>query len=438
MERNLYDDELEDFLKRKANLYRLYPSDRVWRGIYTALHKGRKWHIFGGVLLLVNLLTLISLEKTAPPANRTAINAKNIQTKGASASYSINSISGNIDIYKEKNKGIPAISLLSTGQLLTERNETNVQDQTTTPYIAAEDGSTLKRSIELSAISMSSEELSGNSIRTPEVPEIKIKETKGINWLHEKAINNIQRSSSSSKKRLTVQFYLSPTISYRSLQSGKLSSTGQSRLVASGGMRGLVDHTPALGIELGSALQFHMGSNFLLKSGLQLNYVRYNINAYRSFPEKTSITLSGPGSYSPPTTITTYSTLRNFNNGYPEAIQNQYLQLSLPVGAEMKIFGGERLQVNVAGSVQPTYLLMNSAYMLTSDFSNYTKEPSLVRKWNVNTGVETFVSYKTGSVRWQIGPQFRYQLFSSYTDRYPIREHLMEYGMKIGVSKMIK
>jgi hypothetical protein len=100
--------------------------------------------------------------------------------------------------------------------------------------------------------------------------------------------------------------------------------------------------------------------------------------------------------------------------------------------------GNRRLQLNVAGSIQPTYLLMNSAYMLTSDFSNYTKESSLVRKWNVNAGVETFISYYMGGVRWQIGPQFRYQLLSSYTNRYPIHEYLMEYGMKIGVSKTIR
>ena len=43
-----------------------------------------------------------------------------------------------------------------------------------------------------------------------------------------------------------------------------------------------------------------------------------------------------------------------------------------------------------------------------------------------------------GSVKWIVGPQFRYQMLSSYTDNYPIREHLVDYGLKVGLKKTIK
>jgi hypothetical protein len=92
----------------------------------------------------------------------------------------------------------------------------------------------------------------------------------------------------------------------------------------------------------------------------------------------------------------------------------------------------------VAGTIQPTYLLNKNSYLITTDYKNYMREPSLVRRWNVNGGLEAYVSYYTGTVRWQVGPQFRYQLLSTYSRKYPIKEQLMEYGFKVGVSKTIR
>jgi hypothetical protein len=99
--------------------------------------------------------------------------------------------------------------------------------------------------------------------------------------------------------------------------------------------------------------------------------------------------------------------------------------------------GNEKLQLHIGATVQPTYLLNRNAYLLTADYTNYTQEPSLFRRWNINGAVEAFVSYKTGSIRWQLGPQFRYQLLSTYTSQYPISENLKEFGVKLGISKTI-
>lgn len=420
MERNLYDDDdLEDFLKQKADQYRIYPSDRVWTNVYTALHTGRKWHIIGGMILLLGLLTLISLEKGIP-------SQKDIVKKEEKT------VTPAIYITAEK-KNTEAI--FTTDKSNTKKLYKPITNQQIEKTVASRAISTNKIFTLLSKTSP----IAANTATISRKPANKIVqetiEEKNINWLEEKVINKL---SAAKKKYVRWQFYITPTISYRTLQSGSLNSNSQSRILAAGGFKGLVDQAPALGVELGTALQFPIKANFMLKTGMQLNYVRYTINAYRASPEKTSITLTGTGYYTPPTTITTYSTHRTFNDGIPETIQNQYVQLSLPVGAEWMVLGGKRLQLNLAGSVQPTYLLTNSAYMLTSDLTNYAKEPALVRRWNVNAGIETFVSYKSGSLRWQIGPQFRYQFLSSYTDRYSIREHLMEYGMKIGVSKTLR
>jgi hypothetical protein len=34
-----------------------------------------------------------------------------------------------------------------------------------------------------------------------------------------------------------------------------------------------------------------------------------------------------------------------------------------------------------------------------------------------------------------VGPQFRYQLLHSFTDRYPIKENLYDIGVRVGIMK---
>jgi len=72
-------------------------------------------------------------------------------------------------------------------------------------------------------------------------------------------------------------------------------------------------------------------------------------------------------------------------------------------------------------------------YLISTDYKNYAEVPSLVRRWNVNTSFETFVGYNLGHMKWRIGPQVRYQLMSSFEDKYPVREHLFDYGLKLGL-----
>jgi len=68
----------------------------------------------------------------------------------------------------------------------------------------------------------------------------------------------------------------------------------------------------------------------------------------------------------------------------------------------------------------------------------WTKMPSLYRTFNINTALEAYISVQLGSLKWSVGPQFRYQLLSSYKKEYPIKEHLYDYGIKLGMTKTLK
>src|SRR5689334_5857624 len=74
MERN-FNNEFERFLKENADQYRMYPSGKVWSGIYNSLHTRRKWYGLGIILLLItgSLVTVLvtrSPKETGIAANR--------------------------------------------------------------------------------------------------------------------------------------------------------------------------------------------------------------------------------------------------------------------------------------------------------------------------------------------------------------------------------
>ncbi|MFZ9719001.1 MAG: hypothetical protein ACO3BD_06555, partial [Chitinophagaceae bacterium] len=80
-----------------------------------------------------------------------------------------------------------------------------------------------------------------------------------------------------------------------------------------------------------------------------------------------------------------------------------------------------------------SYMLDATGYLVTSDFNNYIKAPEFLRRFNVNTGLETFVSFKRGKTIWQAGPSLRYQMLSNSVSAYPVREYLVQYGFRLGL-----
>ena len=95
--------------------------------------------------------------------------------------------------------------------------------------------------------------------------------------------------------------------------------------------------------------------------------------------------------------------------------------------------GDRKTSLGIAGTVQPTYILRDRAYLISTDYKNYAEIPWLVRRWNLSTSLETFAAYSTGNLKWKIGPQVRYQWLSSFQEKYPVKEHLFDFGLKLGV-----
>lgn len=261
-----------------------------------------------------------------------------------------------------------------------------------------------------------------------------------VNWLHDYAMYTLPPDP--IRGRLFLQLYLSPTANYRSLSGGNFNSAkadGSGSNVHPGDPQNWVNRSPAIGFEFGGAVLYRLTRNLTIKGGLQFNFVRYQAVAYapknQQFPQGTMV--NSPLGYAQYMDSANMNGRGNFDDKTQVTLNTDYYQLSAPIGFELRVLGNERLQFNIGATIQPSYLLNTNSFMLTSDYTNYVKQPSDFRRWNLSGGVEAFLSYQTGPVRWQVGPEFRYQLLSTFNSSYPINESLKGYGLKIGITKSL-
>jgi len=143
----------------------------------------------------------------------------------------------------------------------------------------------------------------------------------------------------------------------------------------------------------------------------------------------------GFGGGTPINSVSIYSN----TEGYRKAsLKNEHTMLSIPIGIDYVVAGNKNLNFSIGSTIQPSYLIGNNAYLISTNLKNYAKQPNLNRRWNINTAVEANINFQSGSYRWSIGPQYRYQLMSSFKDKYPIKENLFDLGIKLGLIKTIR
>ncbi|HTE12470.1 MAG TPA: hypothetical protein VK645_15910 [Chitinophagaceae bacterium] len=452
MDRNNYDNDFEEFLKQKSDQYKMYPSDRVWNNVYSSLHGRRKWWALGftlffiGTGLLVGKQVLLSnYNRMATQLNKTAETLSITKSSGSNAPHATHTYTPASPINKAVDRVVTHSVASATGNpesksipaATTKNGKIAIKETAST----AETALVIENNLLPAVPVMSSNSNAGRSFSIPQKKlEINESITGKENTVKEaltRPINQVENAAaveSIKYSRWSLQFYASPTISYRRLSTLNLEGDNYVPVAANfaGNINRYVHHKPAPGFELGSNVQYKLSNSLTVFAGAQLNYSRYYIDAYKYQTEKASIALNNSTVHD---TLSGYTNIRNFSGYEPEQLQNKYLQLSLPVGIEIKLLGEKKLQFSVAGGIQPTFLLSATSYLISSDYKNYIQSPDLARGFNVHTNFEAFISYKTGGLKWQVGPQFRSQLLSSYSNQYRVREYLTEYGIKFGVTR---
>lgn len=421
-------DELEDLLKERSDQYLLYPSDRVWNNIQKELHPNRALK-YGLLVLFLSLCTttaiVVNKEKASYASSplgqvaakfveRDLIAATADRYNGTKAAFATND-KYNLSQSSQDNNGVSALAeLASEGQ-----KDLTVQ----LPMHLEVRGLQPKTAFNTNPETNSPKEEKKNSIST--------------------AIETVIEQAKKIKKNASWQIYATPTMGYRRLKGEASRSIYQysvlslsTNAVFARNVKDAVTHKPGMGFEIGTAMFYPLTKKLNFKAGLQANYNHYRIEAFNSVPEIANYGMNNYGLGSYP--ISAVSFYRNNSGNSPATLRNEHYMISLPIGIDYEVAGTRKLNFSVASTLQPTYVFANYSYLLSTDLKHYAKESSLNRRWNMNAAIEANLNMEKGGFKWSIAPQFRYQMLSSFKSKYPIKENLMDFGIKVGVIKTIK
>lgn len=439
MKRNFTNENLEELLRRSANGLRMRPSDKVWKEISKSLHKKRRRAgiALGTLLIAIGTLGYFALENSARPVKTIgtthqfqtpvektfsknspgAHSSGTIQSPG-SISFSQPLAKHNLIAAQKTNALSSDVASLETTTAINENAETDSNTFTST---------IVDSYLESPIHQQTGEKAVTGTGRSEELPQT-----------IESVVNSYKAKP--LQRKLSFQFYFTPTVSYRKLGENK--SFLRTQPVTNNpnytpaflyDINNVVTHKPNMGIELGMAMKYPVTSRMRIRGGLQFNVNRYDIKAYNAMTSVATIVLNGRSS-NRADSLNTLSNYSNANGYKSDWLENYYVQISAPIGVEFKLNRDEKVEFGIATTIQPTYVLGDRTYLISTDYKNYVEVPQLVRRWNVNTALETFVGYSTGKLNWQVGPQVRYQLLSSFINKYPVKENLFDFGLKVGVS----
>jgi Outer membrane protein beta-barrel domain len=450
-ERNIYGEDLERQLKDKVDQYKMYPSDRVWNEVHSSLHSRKRKFVVGMGFLIGGMLFLAGTQLILPSKKVSTAGIAKVSTpsKPAPANNLHNFTAGSFAIPETMNSGehnnlgiLPVNSL----SLAVSPEYVSIQqspEENMTEYAPE----TIQSAGRLKPVQITGENSPAKSSATPVVAEFDETLTSTSNPTINKVSSELVAEMSTRQlthirnDRLSWEIYIAPTLNTHYLNGLNYQTMTQVipaspiMVVHVANVNGFVDNTPVMGYVVGGNILYRISKNISLKAGLEFSFSRYYIKAYNPAPGQATTVLSSYLGYLADS-ITNFNSTPTVNKN-PQHYQNRYYQLSVPIGVDMKVAGKNKLQFHMGATLQPSYLLNTDAYVLTDDYSSYTKDPQAFRRWNLIAGAEAYISYGTGKIRWELGPQVRYQIFSTYRNSYPLQENMLNYGIRIGISKSI-
>jgi len=461
MERQFNNGDFEKLVRDNANQYRMYPSEKVWKGIHSALHTRRRWYGLTAVImfLLTGSIVSIIIYNDNPGKNKSAeLKTNTIQNNDQQQVPAIAS--------KETKTFTPAIneinpfghSRANLAELYLKvpdfniptgnDRQTGLNNNSVSNLIEQEATETTNSNETIDHLYPYTDRYQQNSwVRIEDdglnnilLNEKNVTEQSSVDENTEKEINdaisaiasqNVLLVKPKKQSRVTAQVFFTPTVSYRKLKENKNVYAGSGLYAPTIDLNNIVKHKPGMGLEFGIEGKYRVNNKFSLITGLQFNINRYDILAYSHPTEIATVALTS--SYGVVDSLATYSNYRNSGTS-ANWLENFYFQVAAPVGVEVILTENKNLKWGITGTIQPTYVLGDRAYVISSDYKNYAEFPDVMRRWNISTGVGTFVGYSTGRINWQVGPHLRYQHLSSFVSELSVKEKLYAIGLKVGAT----
>lgn len=333
--------------------------------------------------------------------------------------------------HKKVNSDITSPTNQQSNEEYSEDNKTTLTEIEITPVG--------KTAVALPAVNNDDKDLLNENDKSPEknqiVPEKNVMTLDEKAWIENFALHNSPKTSK-WKDRLDFEFYATPAVNYRKLTTDSKGSS--TPFATTGDINRSISQKPGLGIEAGFGLSYSFIKNLRLKAGIQFNYTNYNINADKTnHPILTTILLIDPvtGYSYPAARTSSISNAYDANALQPVTLHNRTYQISIPVGFAYKLSSHKNVEWFAGATVQPSYIFGGNAHLISADLKSYISDPSSIRHWNLNLGFETYMNYKVGAYNLQVGPQLRYQLYSTYGKNVALIEKPYAVGLKIGIIK---
>lgn len=496
MERKFYTDEVEDLIKESADDFKMIPSKKVWQGLYNDLHPGRRWpSLVVTFALIFGLLTISYLNTQRHEQPNT--NVSGLSKSSLNSSKKNSSLTNNINtktvaqVAPQKqiiSKQITASTNSSSVSSVAVSTNTSIQNLS---YYDFEDNDETKGVGQLSSRSISSNEnifkpiagvaddinQSNPTAQTGvDQPDVVVDQyvysleyfTNHINNLPG-ALINIDKplSQNSADLNLTLipteqstdesnttknqkvkkvrtskvrwMYSLSPTVSYRrytafEAPNANIVLSGLTNAVPAFDVNRKSSQHPSSGLEAGITMKYPLNKYFKFTSGFQLNYSSYIIEANTVHSTTANLLLQNEHTGMP----YAFSNISYYGNGAgvaPANLRNYSVSMSLPIGLEYLLSGNDRVKFYFAATAQPVLALASKSYVLSTDNKNYLTNPGMARHINMATNFGAFMSVNSKKINWQLGPQVNYQLLSSFTDIYPVKEHYVNYGIKLAFGR---
>ena len=480
-------DSFEQFLRESTEDFKMYPSRKIWYSLYNNLHPGRKWPSLAVCIILVSAILFMDV------SNNNKINKR---TQEASETPIENAFTNYFTKFEEQKATTVLLPVVVNNKKEKKNNSAEIQTFSATQDVA--DNYPIVYNEELQnevTVFVKENDLTPNSITINKnlAANTSIKQTnylfaeklfneriisapKSIDVINqqseedsysinlEKAKNQLLLKNNLSesllmkayqddhafynkaflnkfKKNASLQIYITPSIGYRAWFKNKdVKLNNNAALIAVNPNQPEdieVNQNAAFNLEVGLALNYSLSEKMKVKMGLQFNSTSYVINAGQLFhPTQASLLLensaTGLSNLEPHTSY--YSSRQAPGN--EKRLFNKSTQFSLPVGVDYQIGKKKNISWYAGATIQPTYVANGEANLLSADKRNYIKRPSLMRTWNANTSIETFVSIDTkAGFSVNVGPQFRYQLLSTYNNEYNYSEKLYNIGVKLCITK---
>jgi hypothetical protein len=450
MEKRNQLDAFEEFILDEVNEHKMYPSGRVWDNIRTEVQGKRSWPaltiIALSVLVALTVSTFVVTQKSAPiilthNLSKTKNNLQGLEKPFTTYHSSAQITASNPTLTDQ----VKQPSVLTPVRIMQVDPKITLRVSNTTNDINTDNTLIESESI----IDDQSKRFDVEKTVPTSENETKINNTTLLPILLQQPVNNsfdlTPNSNTQQKKRkYSVQFYATPSASFRVLSDQKVKELIQPSLIAipinspfvqTQTFSEAVRHRPDIGLELGLSLNYPVTKKLQFKTGLQLNIRQYQIDTYETGANAATLSLVNGGR------IQTVSVLSSYNNniGFRSAqLNNKVYQIAMPIGLDYQLIRFKKFGIHTQASIQPTYNINKNVYLLSTDYANYAAGNDYVRKWNINTSVGIQFSYQKGNTIWQLGPQIRYQTLPTYNNPYPIKENLIDYGFRIGWSKQFK